>query len=225
MVQLTPSGGEGPDYRFLQVQSHRAIESGAVTNLEQPREDGQARRSVKIVSALTLGGCRDGLSGTVNSDIVWGRTASDGVWLPTKSGHHIHLAFDAPDVGAQTLSPGVQVFTGVGSDADIVVATAIDGMALTTVLHSAAAPSRFRYSLSLPHGLALDAMPSGGFDVVHELYGATVARMTRPRANDSTYRPLSVEYTHDNAPAILMEIDPVDAVFPIIAVTTYQYLP
>lgn len=184
---------------------------------------GHAERSAEIASTLALGGRAHGLKGMDNPAIVWGRAAGDGVWLPTKDGHRIHLALDSTTADAHILRPGVHVFTGVASDTDVVAVTAVDGIALLTVLHSNAAPSRFEYQISLPGDLVLEKMPSGGFDVVHPYYGATVARIKRPWASDSMYRPLAVDYIHGESKGIAMEVNTTTASYPLVIGVIYRY--
>lgn len=191
--------------------------------LDPQGKSGHAERSAEIASALALGGRGHGLHGVDNPDIAWGRCASEGVWLPTKGGHRIHLALDAAAADAQNLGRGVHVFVGVAADADVVALSAADGIALLTLLHSPAAPSSYRYSVSLPVDLALDAMPSGGFDVVHRYYGATVARINRPWASDSNYRLLAADYIHGDSASITMEVDTVGASYPLAIGVIYRY--
>ncbi|HET8589992.1 MAG TPA: hypothetical protein VFM01_10200 [Nakamurella sp.] len=194
-----------------------------MANLDQQRQAEHAGRSAEIASVLALGGRANNLKGVENPDVVWGRTTGEGVWLPTKDGHRIRLALDAADACGHTLSAGVRVFPGVASDTDMVAVTAFDGIALLAVLHSPVAPPQFWYSISLPGDLILDAMPSGGFDVVHQYYGATVARINRPWASDSAYRPLAVDYVHGESTSLALEMNAADASYPLVIGIIYRY--
>lgn len=190
---------------------------------DQQWKTGDAERSAEIAAVIARGGHAHCLQGIDNPDITWGRGASEGVWLPTRDGHKLHLAFDAACADAQTLRPGVRVFTGVAPDTDIVALTAADGIALLTVLHSPAAPSRLRYWVSLPSDLVLEAMPSGGLDVVHRHFGATVARMNRPWATDSTYRPLAAEYIDESTPITIVVRSAAEVLYPLAVGVIYRY--
>jgi hypothetical protein len=91
---------------------------------------------------------------------------------------------------------------------------------LLTVLHGPAAPSEFRFPVRLAEGLALDGMPSGGFDVVHTRFGATVGRFYNPWASDAMFRPVKADY-HLDGTAIVMRVDHQDADYPVVADPLY----
>ncbi|MBO2460995.1 MULTISPECIES: hypothetical protein [Actinomadura] len=153
-----------------------------------------------------------------NPDVAWGQRARDGVWVPTKDGQRIHLGIDvaAADTVAQVLRPSLRVFVGVDVDTDIVAQTTDNGVRLLTVVHGPDAPSEFRFPISLADGLALEAMPSGGYDVVHLRYGATVGRLYNPWASDSMFRQVKADYTLEGS-AVTMRVQHTDAYYPVVA--------
>ena len=117
-----------------------------------------------------------------NPDVSWGDLASEGVWAPTRDGQRIHIGIAGPaeDRAATVIRPSMRVFAGVDADTDVMAQTTAEGVRFVTVLHGPDAPEEFRFPLRLGDGLALDVTPSGGYDVVHERYGATVGRFYAP---------------------------------------------
>lgn len=158
-----------------------------------------------------------------NSDVQWAARAREGVWAPTKDHQKIHVAIDcaAGDRAATVLRPSLRVFVGVDVDTDIVAQTTSDGIRLVTVVHGPEAPSSFRFPVTLGDGLALEAMPSGGFDVVNLRYGATVGRFYSPWACDSLFRPIRAHYELDGN-AIIMRVHHEGAVYPVVADPHYS---
>ncbi|MDL4777820.1 MULTISPECIES: hypothetical protein [Thermomonosporaceae] len=159
-----------------------------------------------------------------NPDVGWGQRARDGVWVPTKDGQRIHIGIDtaAADTVGQVLRPSLRVYGGVDVDTDIVAQTTAGGVRLLTVIHGADAPTEFRFPISLADGLALESMPSGGYDVVHLRYGATVGRLYNPWASDSMFRPVKADYTLDGQ-TVTMRIQHVDAFYPVVADPYYAH--
>ncbi|WP_018656115.1 hypothetical protein [Actinomadura flavalba] len=155
-------------------------------------------------------------------DVAWGRRPRDGVWVPTKDGQRVHVGFDltATDTVAQLLRPTLRAFVGIDVDTDMVAQTTLGGIRLLTVLHGPDAPSEFRFPLSLPDGLALEAMPSGGYDVVHLRYGATVGHLFSPWACDSMFRQVKADYALDGS-VITMRVQHEGAAYPVVADPRY----
>ena len=153
-----------------------------------------------------------------NPDVAWGQRARDGVWVPTRDGQRIHLGIDtaAADTPAQMLRPTLRVFVGVDVDTDIVAQTTAGGVRLLTVIHGPGAPAEFRFPVSLADGLALESMPSGGYDVVHLRYGATVGRLYNPWASDSMFRQVKADYVLDGS-IVTMRVQHADAFYPVVA--------
>ncbi|MEU4828984.1 MULTISPECIES: hypothetical protein [Actinomadura] len=158
-----------------------------------------------------------------NPDVAWGQRARDGVWVPTRDGQRIHFGIDvaAADTVAQVLRPSLRVFVGVDVDTDIVAQTTAGGVRLLTVIHGPDAPTEFRFAVSLADGLALESMPSGGYDVVHLRYGATVGRLYNPWASDSMFRQVKADYALDGS-AVTMRIQHTDAYYPVVADPHYE---
>lgn len=158
-----------------------------------------------------------------NQDVRWAVRAREGVWAPTKDGQRIHVAIDgaAGDRAATVLRPSLRVFVGVDVDTDIVAQTTSDGIRLVTVMHGPEAPSEFRFPVTLSDGLALESMPSGGYDVVHLRYGATVGRFYSPWACDSLFRPVKAHYELDGS-TIIMRVQHEGSVYPVVADPHYS---
>src|SRR5262245_52761896 len=110
-----------------------------------------------------------------NPDVSWGELASEGVWAPTRDGRRIHIGIAAAeDRLATVIRPSLRVFSGIDADTDVMAQTTIAGVRFVTVLNGPSAPEEFRFPIRLADGMSLDVTPSGGYDVVHERYGATV---------------------------------------------------
>lgn len=155
-------------------------------------------------------------------DVAWGQRARDGAWIPTRDGQRIHLAIDsaAADLAPNLLRPSLRVFLGIEVDTDIVAQTTPGGIRLVTVLHGPEAPNEFRFPITLAEGLALEAMPSGGYDVVHLRYGATVGRFYNPWACDSMFRPVKADYTLDGG-TLVMRVLHQGATYPVVSDPMY----
>jgi hypothetical protein len=158
-----------------------------------------------------------------NPDVSWGQRARDGVWAPTRDGQRIHIGIEcsAADQPATVLRPSLRVFVGVEVDTDIVAQTTASGVRLLTVLHGPDAPTEFRFPLSLAEGLALEAMPSGGYDVVHLRYGATVGRFYNPWASDSMFRPVKADYALEGS-TVIMRVQHHGSYYPVVADPLYS---
>lgn len=151
----------------------------------------------------------------------WGDLASEGVWAPTRDGQRIHIGVAgaaAEERLASVLRPSLRVFLGVDTETDVMGQTTAAGVRFVTVLHGPDAPEEFRFPLRLGEGLSLDATPSGGFDVVHDRYGATVGRFYAPWGYDSLYRTIPAEY-HLEGTTIVMTVRhrDADALYPVLA--------
>jgi hypothetical protein len=156
-----------------------------------------------------------------NPDVSWGDLASEGVWAPTRDGQRIHIGVAgaaAEERLASVLRPSLRVFLGVDTETDVMGQTTAAGVRFVTVLHGPDAPEEFRFPLRLGEGLSLDATPSGGFDVVHDRYGATVGRFYAPWGYDSLYRTIPAEY-HLEGTTIVMTVRhrDADALYPVLA--------
>ncbi|WP_433323811.1 hypothetical protein [Spirillospora sp. CA-294931] len=158
-----------------------------------------------------------------NPDVGWGQRAKDGVWVPTKDGQRIHIGLDvgAGETIAQVLRPSLRVYPGVDVDTDIVAQTTANGIRLLTVIHGPDAPAEFRFPISLPDGLALEAMPSGGYDVVHLRYGATVGRLYSPWASDSMFRQVKADYVLEGQ-TVTMRVQHADCFYPVVTDPHYS---
>ncbi|REF00102.1 hypothetical protein [Thermomonospora umbrina] len=158
-----------------------------------------------------------------NPDVSWGRQAREGAWAPTRDGQRIHIGIEcsAGDTAPTLLRPSLRVFVGVEVDTDIVAQTTASGIRLLTVLHGPDAPAEFRFPLSLGEGLALEAMPSGGYDVVHLRYGATVGRFYNPWAADSMFRPVKADYALEGS-TVIMRVQHHGSFYPVVADPLYS---
>jgi hypothetical protein len=156
-----------------------------------------------------------------NPDVSWGELASEGVWAPTRDRQqriHIGVVGAHDDRAAAVIRPSLRVFTGLETDTDVMAQTTAAGVRFVTVLNGPDAPEEFRFPVRLPEGLALDATPSGGYDVVHERFGATLGRFYAPWGCDSLYRTIPAEY-HLEGTTIVMTVRhrDADALYPVIA--------
>jgi hypothetical protein len=155
-----------------------------------------------------------------NPDVSWGELASEGVWAPTRDGQRIHIgvAGTHEDRAATVIRPSLRVFTGLETDTDVMGQTTAAGVRFVTVLNGPDAPEEFHFPVRLGDGLSLDSTPSGGYDVVHERYGATVGRFYAPWGCDSLYRTIPAEY-HLEGTTIVMTVRhrDADALYPVIA--------
>lgn len=158
-----------------------------------------------------------------NQEVAWAGQAREGVWAPTKDRQRIHIAIacGAADCTPVVFRPSLRVFVDVDTSTDIVAQTTASGVRLVTVLHGPDAPEDFRFPIRLAESLALEAMPSGGFDVVHERYGATVGRFYSAWAYDSFFRPVDAEYELEDSTTIVMRIRHKDAGYPVVADPLY----
>jgi hypothetical protein len=155
-----------------------------------------------------------------NPDVSWGELASEGVWAPTRDGQRIHIgvAGAAEDRAPAVIRPSMRVFVGVDAETDVMAQTTAAGVRFVTVLHGPTAPEEFRFPLRLGDGLSLDVTPSGGYDVVHERYGATVGRFYAPWGCDSLYRSIPAEYRLDGTTIVMtVRHRDADALYPVIA--------
>lgn len=158
-----------------------------------------------------------------NPDVVWPGQAGEGVWAPTKDGQRIHIAIGcaAADRAPVVFRPSLRVFVDVDKNTDMVAQTTASGVRLVTVLNGPGAPEEFRFPITLGELLALEAMPSGGFDVVHQRYGATVGRFYSAWAFDSFFRPVDADYVLEDS-TIVMRIRHQDAGYPVVADPLYE---
>lgn len=156
-------------------------------------------------------------------DVAWAQRARDGVWAPTRDGQRIHIGIEcsAGESMAAVLRPSLRVFVGVEVDTDIVAQTTSNGVRLLTVLHGPDAPAEFRFPVMLADGLVLEAMPSGGYDIVHLRYGATVGRFYNPWACDSMFRPVKADYALDGS-TVVMRVQHHGAFYPVVADPLYS---
>lgn len=155
-----------------------------------------------------------------NPDVSWGDLASEGVWAPTRDGQRIHIgiAAAAEDRPSVVIRSSMRVFVGVDTEADVMAQTTAAGVRFVTVLHGPGAPEEFRFPLRLGDGLSLDVTPSGGYDVVHERYGATVGRFYAPWGCDSLYRSIPAEYRLEGTTIVMtVRHRGADALYPVIA--------
>jgi hypothetical protein len=155
-----------------------------------------------------------------NPDVTWGALASEGVWAPTRNDQRIHIGIAAAgeDRAATVIRPSLRVFAGVDVEADVMAQTTAAGVRFVTVLHGPSAPEEFRFPLRLGDGLALDVTPSGGYDVVHERYGATVGRFYAPWGCDSLYRSIPAEYRLEGTTIVMtVRHRDADALYPVLA--------
>jgi hypothetical protein len=157
-----------------------------------------------------------------NPDVAWAGQAGEGVRVPTKDGQRIHIgiACAATDRVPVVVRPSLRVFVEVDTGTDIVGQTTASGVRLVTVLRGPDAPREFRFPITLGDSLGLEAMPSGGFDVVHERYGATVGRFYAAWAFDSFFRPVAAEYDLEES-TLVMRIRHQDAGYPVVADPLY----
>ncbi|MCO6010620.1 hypothetical protein NE236_37255 [Actinoallomurus purpureus] len=155
-----------------------------------------------------------------NPDVAWGPRAVDGVWVPTRNGQRLQIGLPGPadDHAVTAVRPSLRLFPGVATDTDLIAQTTTTGIRLITVAHGPGAPAEFRFAVGLGEGLSLDATPSGGYDVVHDRYGATVGRFHAPWACDALYRPIPAAYDLDDS-ALVMTVGhrEADALYPVIA--------
>jgi hypothetical protein len=156
-----------------------------------------------------------------NPDVTWGEAASEGVWVPTRDGQRIHIGVAgaaAEERLASVLRPSLRVFVGVDAETDVMGLTTAAGVRFVTVLHGPDAPEEFRFPVHLAEGLSLDATPSGGYDVVHERFGATVGRFFSPWGYDSLYRAIPAEYRLEGGTLVMtVRHRGADALYPVIA--------
>lgn len=154
-----------------------------------------------------------------NPDVSWGELASEGVWAPTRDGQRIHIGVSAAeDRIATVIRPSLRVFVGLDVETDVMAQTTAAGVRFITVLNGPNAPEEFRFPVRLGEGLSLDVTPSGGYDVVHDRYGATVGRFYSPWGCDSLYRSIPAEY-HLEGTTIVMTVRHrnADALYPTLA--------
>jgi hypothetical protein len=154
-----------------------------------------------------------------NPDVGWGELASEGVWAPTRDGQRIHIGVAAAeDRVATVIRPGMRVFPGVDAETDVLAQTTAAGVRFITVLNGPDAPEEFRFPVRLGEGLSLDVTPSGGYDVVHDRYGATVGRFHAPWGCDSLYRSIPAEYRLDGTTIVMtVRHRAADALYPVLA--------
>jgi hypothetical protein len=155
-----------------------------------------------------------------NPGVTWGGLASEGVWAATRDGQRIQIgiAGGAVDRPATAVRPSLRIYVGVDTETDVMAQTTAGGIRFITVLHGPGAPVEFRFPLRLADGLSLDPTPSGGYDVVHDRYGALVGRFHAPWGCDSLYRPVKAEYhLEDSALVMTLRHREADALYPVVA--------
>jgi hypothetical protein len=187
--------------------------------------DGVAAAIDAATRVLSISGRLEPPEGD-NPHVVWGYLASEGVWAPTRDGQRIHISITGinDDRAATTIRPTMRLFLGVDTETDVMAVTTTSGVRFITILHGPGAPPEFRFPLRLSEGLVLDPAPSGGYDVVHERYGATVGRFQAPWGYDSLYRPVRADYRIEKG-AIVMGVrhHEADALYPVVADPHYVY--
>lgn len=158
-----------------------------------------------------------------NRDVRWGSLAREGVWAPTRNRQQIHIGieFGAADRVATVIRPSLRIFAGIDEDVDLLAQTTATGVRFVAILQGPKAPVEFRFPLGLGEGMTLEQMPSGGFDVVHERYGATVGRFYAPWGIDSLFRPISADYRLDGT-SIVMAVKHDGAQYPVVADPLYS---
>jgi hypothetical protein len=158
-----------------------------------------------------------------NPEIDWGRQARDGVSVPTTDGRRVHISIEAVggDRAPTIVRPGMRVFVGVDVDTDIVARTTAEGVRLVTILHGPEAPRTLRFPLTLPDELTLDALPSGGYDIVDKASGARVGRFFAAWAYDFVFRPIPVHYALEDDTTIVMEVGHSGPAYPVVADPSY----
>jgi hypothetical protein len=154
-----------------------------------------------------------------NPDVGWGELASDGVWAPTRDGQRIHIGVAAAeDRVATVIRPSLRVFGGLDAETDVMAQTTAAGVRFVMVLNGPSAPEEFRFPVRLGEGLSLDGTPSGGYDVVHDRYGATVGRFYAPWGLDSLYRSIPAEYRLEGTTIVMtVRHRAADALYPVLA--------
>jgi hypothetical protein len=163
---------------------------------------------------------RSDLPEVENPDVSWGDLAREGVWAPTRDGQRIHIGITGAgeDRAATVIRPSMRIFVGVDGETDVIAQTTGTGVRFVTVLHGPGAPAEFRFPLRLADGLSLDLTPSGGYDVVHQRYGATVGRFYAPWGCDSLYRPIKAEYRLEGSTIVMtVQHREADALYPVVA--------
>ncbi len=180
--------------------------------------DGVMATIETVTSVLSING-RTEPPEFENPDVTWGERAGDGVWAPTRDGKRVHISVAAAgDQLPVLIRPSLRVFVGVAGDTDVMAQTTVAGVRFVTVLHGPSAPEEFRFPLRLADGLSLDVTPSGGFDVVHERYGATVGRFYAPWGCDSLYRTIPAEYRLEGMTIVMtVRHRDADALYPVLA--------
>lgn len=154
-----------------------------------------------------------------NPDVGWGELASEGVWAPTRDRQRIHIGVAAAeDRIATVVRPSLRVFTGLDVETDVMAQTTAAGVRFITVLNGPRAPEEFRFPVRLGDALSLDTTPSGGYDVVHDRFGATVGRFYAPWGCDSLYRSISAEYRLEGTTIVMtVRHRDADALYPVLA--------
>lgn len=159
-----------------------------------------------------------------NPMVTWGETARDGVWAPTRDGQRVRISVPGAAGGraATVIRPGLRVFLGIDTGTDVIARTSATGLRLVTVLHGHDAPEEFRMTVRLGEDQSLDSTPSGGFDVVHDRYGASVGRFHVPWCCDSLYRRVPAEYRLDEGTIIMtVRHREADALYPVVVDPLY----
>jgi hypothetical protein len=144
-----------------------------------------------------------------------------------RGGQPIHIRMDLPTSagGVRMPRPTMRVFTGIAADTDVTAFATADGAAWLTIVHGPNAPARFRYVITLPEGLALEPMSSGGLDFMHPHYGATVGRLYRPWASDAMFRPLAAEYLAQEPAVLTVNVESASATYPFVVGVVYGSAP
>lgn len=154
-----------------------------------------------------------------NPGVRWGELASEGVWAPTRDGQRVHVSvMGGEDRAAMVIRPSLRVFAGLDDETDVMAQTTAAGVRFVAVLNGSGAPEEIRFPLRLGEGLSLDVTPSGGYDVVHERYGATVGRFYAPWGCDSLYRSVPAEYRLEGTTLVMtVRHRDADALYPVLA--------
>jgi hypothetical protein len=154
-----------------------------------------------------------------NPGVSWGELASEGVWAPTRDGQRVHVSVvGREDRPAIVIRPSLRVFAGLDTETDVMAQTTAAGVRFVAVLNGHGAPEEIRFPFRLGEGLSLDVTPSGGYDVVHERYGATVGRFYAPWGCDSLYRSVPAEYRLEGTTLVMtVRHRGADALYPVLA--------
>lgn len=156
-----------------------------------------------------------GLAATTAAKVDLAATGGHRSTLTDATGRSIGASLEgAAAVGGDVTAEGT-VFRDVLPATDAGVERTESGLRLLAVAKNAAAPTEFRFALSLPAGATLRAEPNGSVTVVDQA-GGVLGSVNKAWAFDATGAPVATWYSLDGS-TLVQHVEHRGAAYPVVA--------